>query len=120
MASSSYAKQSRSYYDPCPTGTTQLAPGVKAIQSGQSHTPYVGIGSGDGLEASHGKDSEPLPVKVCVGSYLGTTSYRLGSGKDRELVTANLYDRVVLLDPQGSPRIIDVFIDDVFYRRVRW
>jgi hypothetical protein len=27
---------------------------------------------------------------------------------------------VVILDPQGSPRIIDVFVDNALYRRVRW
>lgn len=130
MSGSSYAQQGTSYYDPCPANTTALSQGVYAIQGSQvpqndwwwaqQQTLYTGIGSGDGLQPGNGDDYQPLPAKVCVGNKVGQVSYSKGSGDDYQWITADVYDKVVILDPQGSPRIIDVFIDNALYRRVRW
>ena len=130
MAGSSYAQPGTSYYDPCPSGTAALSQGVSAIQASsipqnnwwwaQQQTLYTGIGTGDGLQPSYGDNYSPLPAKVCVGSKIGQVSYQKGYGDDYQYVTADVYDQVAVLDPQGSPRIIDVFIDNALYRRVRW
>ena len=34
--------------------------------------------------------------------------------------TVNVYDRVAFLDPASSPRVIDVYLDNALFRRVRW
>ncbi|WP_081082374.1 hypothetical protein [Burkholderia diffusa] len=124
----SYAKQGFSYYDPCPDGTTALSSGAYAIQG--TSTPsnpwnynssvYMGIGTGDGLTPSYGDGGSGLSQKVCVGNRVGQTMVVIGSGEDSQYVQAGVYDTVRLLDVQGSPRIIDVFIDNNLYRRVRW
>lgn len=126
----SYARQGHSYYDPCPEGTTALAEGAYAIQG--TATPqfsyaqqysgqlYTGIGDGAGLQAGYGPDASPLPGKVCVARRVGAATITRGTGDSQEQYTADVFDRVVVMDPQGSPRIIDVFVDDKLYRRVRW
>lgn len=117
----SYAKQNMSYYDPCPTGTTALAQGAYAVLGSQGQPAlYTGIGSGDGMEPGTGDNYSPLPGKVCVGSKTGSTTVQTGSGDNYATVEADIYTSVVVQDPQGSPRIIDVFIDEQLFRRVRW
>jgi len=133
MSGNSYAEQGMSYYDPCPDGTTALGQGQFAIQGtqapkynywwggGNQQAVYEGIGTGDGLNPGWNGDSySSLTTKICVGNKVGDTYVSTGSGDNYWTVQAGVYDQVALLDPQGSPRIIDVFIDDGLYRRVRW
>jgi hypothetical protein len=123
----SYARQDVSYYDPCPEGTTALTQGAYAIQGTSApqggyyqgaNRVYSGIGSGDELRMSG--DDTGLPGKVCVGTKVGDTTTVMGDGDSQSVIGAGVYDRVVMIDAQGSPRVIDVFIDDQLYRRVRW
>jgi hypothetical protein len=58
-----------------------------------------------------------LPSKICVGRKVGVTS---ASYDARSSYQVSVYDRIVTLSPHMSPRIIDVYIDDAFYQRVRW
>ncbi len=58
-----------------------------------------------------------LPPKICVGNKLGATTI---SSDARSSYQVSIYDRIVTLPPQRSPRIIDIYIDDAFYQRVRW
>jgi hypothetical protein len=129
----SWAQQGMSYYDPCPEGTTALPSGSYAVQGTATPMPrypwgnsgdalYTGIGDGDGLMPGSGVGDgySPLPGKVCVGSKIGDTYVSMGSGDSYSAVSAGVYDRVVMLDAQGSPRIIDVFVNSSLYRRVRW
>lgn len=123
-----------SYYDPCPDGTTALAPGLVAVQGATyvEGTPLgTGIGSGDDQVPNYGGESgsgTPLPGKVCVGHQTGsqvvqiTTGSGGGEGGGWEVQTYNvgLYDRVVFMDPLVNPRAIDVFVNSALYRRVRW
>ncbi len=122
----SWAQQGLSYYDPCPTGTTALANGMQAVQ-GTPLPPingygsyYSGIGDGDGQSPASGESYSPMPGKVCVGNHIGTTSVSSGSGESFETMAVGVYDRVVLLDAQRSPNVIDVYVDSSLYRRVRW
>lgn len=122
----SWAQQGYSYYDPCPAGTSALAEGQLAIQ-GDASTPkrvsnptfYEGIGEGDGFMPF---EDRQLGKKVCVGNKVGSTMFRdyensrFGYG----YTTAGVYDHVAILDPQDSPRIIDVYVSNTLYRRVRW
>jgi hypothetical protein len=125
---SSYAQPGHSYYDPCPEGTSALDNGAYAIQGTTlphfygSHTGtlYTGIGNGDGLTLGHGDDYSPLPGKVCVAKKLGTTMISVGGADSGSTYSVGMYDKVVVMDPAGSPRIIDVYIDDKLFRRVRW
>lgn len=126
---SSHAQQGFSYYDPCPDGTTALSSGTYAVQGtstpkspyAYSANAYLGIGTGDGLSPSGWSDGySGLSQKVCVGKLVGQTMVTIGSGDDSQYVQAGVYDTVRLLDAQGSPRIIDVFINNQLYRRVRW
>lgn len=121
----SWAQQGMSYYDTCPSGTTALPSGTYAIQGGPTPTPsgtyYTGIGEGDGMSpSSFGDSSSPMPGKVCVGSKVADSWVATGYGDSYSTVPVGVYDRVVLLDPQGSPNIIDVFVNSSLYRRVRW
>ncbi|WP_230182680.1 hypothetical protein [Aquabacterium sp. CECT 9606] len=122
----SWAQQGWSYYDPCPSGTKALESGSLAIQ-GSASTPkrfynnseafHTGIGEGDGLSPY---DDRQLGQKVCVGNEVGTTYVSNYDGYRSRSSMAGVYDRVVLLDPAGSPNIIDVFVNSTLYRRVRW
>jgi hypothetical protein len=124
----SYAKQGFSYYDPCPDGTTALSNGTYAIQGasaptsryGYNRSVYPGIGTGDGLTSGSGDGYSSLRQKVCVGQLVGQTTVTVDTGEGSQYVEAGVYDSLRLLDAQGSPRIIDIFIDDKMYRRVRW
>jgi hypothetical protein len=124
----SYAKQGYSYYDPCPDGTTALNNGAYALEGtsmpnkpwGYKDNVYVGIGSGDGAAPGVADSDSGMSQKVCVGNQVGQTLMLIGSGEDSKPVQAGIYDNVRVLDAQGSPRIIDVFIDEKLYRRVRW
>lgn len=128
----SWAQQGFNWYDACPAGTTALASGeYAAVATGgqhqafmlggrfgmaQNYVAYAGIGDGNGLPAISGE-------KVCVGRATGTTSAQYTDPNDpsnTQYIGANTYDRVVLLDPQRSPRIIDVYVAEQLWRRVRW
>ena len=121
----SWAQRGVSYYDPCPGGTTALASGSYAVLGGATPPSYgslyyTGIGDGEGLYPSHGDNYRPMPGKVCVGNLVGNTSVMTGYGDGYSSVSSGVYDRVEMLDAQGSPNIIDVFVDSTLYRRVRW
>ena len=122
----SWAQRGSSYYDICPAGTTALDAGSYAIQGGAtplswgSATLYTGIGEGDGLSPGSGSGAVALSSKVCVGRKVTDIWITTGSGQDMDSVPATVFDRVVLLDPQGSPNIIDVYVNAVLYSRVRW
>lgn len=128
MGGSSFARQGRSYYDECPSGTVALASGAIAAQSSvfPQHVPawlngqatYTGIGTGDELTPRVGHNVEPLPSKVCVGKEVGHTAVR--SGPRNSFVPVGVYDKVIVIDPAKSARYIDVFVDNTPYRRVRW
>jgi len=115
------AVQNTTYYDPCPDGTTALDTGVLALQQGMPDfsQPSVGIGSGDGLMPWNG-DSFVLTSKVCIGRQVGQTWVMTGSGDNSWGGFVNVYDRVAVLDPAMSPRVIDVYLNGGLYRRVRW
>lgn len=117
----SWAQQGLSYYDTCPTGTTTLRSGAYAVQGGPTSSDryYAGIGDGDGMAPNYG-EGVSMPGKVCVGNQLSTTLITAGDGDSSSAIPAGVYDRVVILDAQGSPNIIDVYVDSALYRRVRW
>lgn len=118
QARPAYAAQSTTYYDPCPQGTTALENGVFAIQLGSDvPIPYVGIGTGDDLMPNV---DVTLGSKVCVGRQVGQIGMFWGSGESGTSALVNVYDRVALLDPATSPRVIDVYLNNALYRRVRW
>jgi hypothetical protein len=121
----SYARPGTSYYDLCPTGSTALGSGHYAAQGTAAgvRAYYAGIGSGDNLRpgSSSRDDYQPLPAKVCVSHYLGQRQLTLSHGEGSETtIPISMFERVVVMDAQGSPRVVDVFIDDQLYRRVRW
>ena len=125
--SSAYAKLGFNFFDPCPAGTRPLAPGERAVQatmgggmraawkSTSISEVLTGIGDGAGYSFSD-RYAKPMPL-VCVGNQVGTTSV---SPDGRSWFRVSVYDRVTLLRLQSSPRIIDVFINDALFRRVRW
>ena len=124
-----------SYYDPCPDGTTALAPGLTAAQGAsyvQGMQLGTGIGAGDDqvpiYDSGDSGGGYSLPGKVCVGNQTGsqvvdiTSGNSSGDGGDASVTTYNvgLYDRVVFMDPVANPRAIDVYVNAALYRRVRW
>ena len=114
-----YALQNTTYYDPCPEGTIALENGLFAIQQGapDGTVPSVGIGTGDGLYPTV---DAMLGSKVCVGQQTGQVGMSSGTGENATWMLVNVYDRMAVLDPATSPRVIDVYLDDALYRRVRW
>ena len=78
-------------------------------------TVQVGIGNGEGYPIWNRYNGPQ--VKTCVGTKVGVT-WQSNDGRTRYPVT--IYDRIVNLSPHSSPNIIDVFINEAFYQRVRW
>ena len=115
------AVQNTTWYDPCPDGTAALDSGVYALQQGAPYTdvPALGIGTGDNLFPNQ-VDGYQLTAKVCVGRQLGQTTAQVGYGENASSVLVNIYDRVAILDPATSPNVIDVYLNNALYRRVRW
>ena len=116
------AVQNVTWYDPCPDGTAALDEGVWALQQGRQNTtsPSIGIGTGDNLVPTGGENNVALSSKVCIGHQVGQVSVITGFGENSSSVLANVYDRIAILDPATSPRVIDVYINNALYRRVRW
>lgn|GEM_PF-738566 len=85
---------------------------------------YSGIGEGGSPPTSGGGDGGGdsgyvAGQKVCVGNLVG--SYVTGNGGDSgSYYTVGQYDSILLIDPPTSIRAIDVYIGDLWYRRVRW
>lgn len=127
-AGDSYAKQGYSFYDNCPVGTNALSTGQYAVEGrpGVPFTPtlqqsvYKGIGEEGDTSMSGWQMTGGMPQKICVGNLLGQTMLTMGSGEDGHSESVNIYDHVAALDPQASPRFIDVFVNSTLYRRVRW
>jgi hypothetical protein len=132
-----YARQNFTYYDPCPAGTTALAPGARGAPArdaqlrptrfGTRQTLWVaqfvtGIGSGDGARFHGvGLGGRGLPPKVCVGAQSGQAYAEVPDAEGNvQAVPVALFDRVELLRPYDSPRVIDVYVDNTLYQRVRW
>ena len=125
--SSAYAKLGFNFFDPCPPGTRPLAQGERAVQATMGggvraawkfanvSEVLTGIGDGEGYSFSD-RYAKPMPL-VCVGNQVGTTSV---SPDGRSWFRVSVYDRVTTLRPQASQRIIDVYINDALFRRVRW
>ena len=125
--SSTYAKLGFNFFDPCPPGTHPLDRGERAIQATarggmhadwkQSNVSNILTGIGDGEGYSFGDSyARPRPL-VCVGSKVGKTSI---SPDGRSWFSVSIYDRTITFRPQASPRVVDVFINDALFRRVRW
>ena len=113
------AVQNETWYDPCPEGTSALEEGVYGARQVDLTSVYLGIGEGDSLRPS-GIDAPALGSKVCVGRPVGQVSIQVGYGENATSLLANVYDRLALLDPATSPRVVDVFLNNALYRRVRW
>ena len=116
-----HAVQNTTYYDPCPDGTTALDDGGLALQQGwpNGSQPAVGIGSGDTLAPSNG-DGVFLGSKVCVGRSVGQMWVMTGNGDNSWAGYVDVYDRIAILDPAMSPKVIDVYLNNALYRRIRW
>ena len=115
------AVQNTTWYDPCPDGTTALDIGALALQQGapDATPPLVGIGTGDSLIPDPVRDVV-LGSKVCVGRQVGQTWVFTGNGDNSWSGYVNVYDRIAILDPVTSPNVIDVYLNNALYRRVRW
>ncbi len=125
--SSAYAKLGFNFFDPCPPRMRPLARVERAVQATMgggmraawksASVSAVSTGIGDGERYSfRNRYVRPMPL-VCVGNQVGTTSE---SPDGRSWFRVSVYDRVTILRPQASPRIIDVFINGALFRRVRW
>jgi hypothetical protein len=116
-----FARVDTAYFDPCPDGTTPLAAGVAAAQIASTESGYSDpvVGIGDGANWVPTQDV-PQAQQVCVGTQTGTFAIQVGAGQDANTEFVNLYDRVVVMDMYTPPRVIDVFLNNALYRRVRW
>jgi hypothetical protein len=133
-AGSSYASPGTTYYDHCPAGTSELPPGQLAqvygpmsatppatpsgmpstYAAGSTDVTYAGIGSGEGY-GDPTSETAP-PSKVCVAGAHGSKVVWSGDGP----LTVDLYDTVYVSPAQGSNRVVDIFIDNVWWQTVRW
>lgn len=109
------AVQGTNYFDGCPAGTSALSDGSYAMQGVNAREYYIGMGEGQGgYVGSQGQ-------KVCVGRLIGQTS--IGQTADDGTtysIPVGVYDRIVTLAPNNSPRYIDVLINGQLYNRARW
>lgn len=123
-----YARLTSSYYDLCPAGTTALPSGQLAATALAKRTIYYGIGDGgNAAQQEYGGMQTRMPPKVCAGRRVGQgivylptqgTGDRGGPGYQAHVV--GYYDQLVALPAHTSPRVIDVYIDNARYKRVRW
>jgi hypothetical protein len=113
-----YAAPTTNYYDACPAGTAALA----AITS-QSTDVLTGIGSGEGVYPFRGDSRMGKPTaqdKVCVSGYTGD-KFLINNGNRYAVgVNTGVYQQVVVLNPNRSGQLIEVFIDGQLYRQVRY
>lgn len=134
----SWAQRGYAWYDICPSGTTALQNGEYAVQTGYSTTRnkyaglggmtgdpvYTGIGEGDSYSYGYIDGSNSLGQKICVGGKRGDTWLAIpdtsGEAGMYSTVSAGVYDTIAILDPQTSPRVIDVYVNNNIWRRVRW
>ena len=65
-------------------------------------------------------DGVLLGSKVCVGTPVGQLWVMTGEGDHSWAGYVDLYDRIAILDPATSPNVIDVYLNNALYRRVRW
>jgi hypothetical protein len=129
----SYASPTSSYYDACPTGTSELPMGQVAELSAPVSAPpvmrsgapslytgasvgltYAGIGDGSGYGYGYSEGSPP--TKVCVAGYRGERTYWSGDSS----YSVAVYDTIYVQNAAMSPLAIDVFIDNSLWQRVRW
>jgi hypothetical protein len=127
---SAYARQTFSHYDLCPAGTTELPTGQFGAAATAKWDVYPGIGDGGGVAqwtysaALGGRTA--MPPKVCVGRRIGQGTVYLPtqdsgqSGPTYHAHQVGYYDQLILLPARGSPNVVDVYIDNTPYRRVRW
>lgn len=133
----SWAEQGYGWYDPCPEGTSALQEGANAVQgtpdmiAAWKAAPMfkrsqildkvdMSTGIGEGTNYGFGYDDRIRAAKVCVGKLLGNVTKNVSDGWRTQNVPVGVYDRVVLMNPANSPRLINVFIDSKLARVVRW
>jgi len=110
----SWAEVGTGYYDQCPAGTKALSNGQYAVGQEATDTVYRGIGQGTDRT---GAMRQP---KVCVGAQKGRTAVEVTERGRARMVSAKVYDSVVVLDPGTQPNYVDVYVDSTFSHRVRW
>jgi len=125
---SAYARPTSSYYDLCPAGTVELPEAQFGAAASATRFVHYGIGDGGNVaQGNNGGVQTQIPPKVCVGRRVGqgivylTTpggGDRGGPGYQAHIV--GYYDQLVVLPAHNSPRVIDVYIDNARYKRVRW
>lgn len=129
----SFAQPVDGYYDPCPDGSAEL-PGMAlaelvAPMTGSTPTTrsgaastfraavpgalYMGIG---GLDSTSGGDSGGRAPRICVADHVDDR-LEVSGDSDR---TIGRYRTIWAGSPAPTPQAIDVFIDDVFWERVRY
>ena len=117
-----YAAPATNYYDACPSGTAALAAGKNAITN-DSTEMLKGIGSGEGVYPFRGDSrmgNQTAQDKVCVAGYTGD-KFLINHGNRYAVgVNAGVYQQVVVLNPNRSGQLIEVFIDGQLYRQVRY
>lgn len=127
----SYAKPTFSYYDLCPAGMTELPMRQFGAAASAPKVVHAGIGEGSMLSQARyvgiSGMSTPVPSKVCVGRKVGQgVEYLLIQDDGRwgswqyQVRAVGYYDHLTLLPAQRSANVIDVYIDNARYRRVRW
>jgi len=121
QAAGAYGQVQYTHYDRCPTGTNELPAGELATAAPPASSPiYAGIGSGDGLQPSHSADQglQQLPLKICVGPSRGLR--QMYDDRTETWVMVEQFEPVVVMEPYYSGQVIDVYIDNQVYTRVRW
>jgi hypothetical protein len=117
-----YAALTTNYYDACPAGTIALAAGMNAITQ-DSTDVLTGIGSGEGVYPYRGDSrmgNQTAQDKVCVSGYAGD-KYLINNGNRYAVgIHTGVYQNVVVLNPNRSGQMIEVFIDSQLYRQVRY
>lgn len=125
---SSYARQVYDHYDPCPA-PLKPAPRGSVVAQGSPRPDVQSRGFLNGAYlyqlAAHPQVSEPrnddmgfsgAGPRACVGETVG--QYQVRENND-SYYTVTVYNEGQWQQAQ-SPKAIDVFINDEWYRRVRW
>ncbi|MBK5071619.1 hypothetical protein I2492_01140 [Budviciaceae bacterium CWB-B4] len=128
-AGNNYAKLVFDPYDPCPDNTRAAAAGshvqqgqkgdIPALASWNATKSRIAAGQPDNNHANPVRISEKTRTsgRACVGNTVG--QYTLKDCTDCKPYTVFVYDKVIWQMAQ-SPRAIDVFLNGVWSRRIRY
>ena len=126
-----WAKQVYDPYDPCSNGLRPARAGQYVVQGRiapqQSNLPFQQVRYeltgevrvSEPQTREEGGFAANAPIRACVGNQVGQYTEQVSSGYSVETYTVDVFDQVTWQNQQ-PPAAIDVYVNDMWERRVRY